>query len=180
VSLGRRIAIGGGSIFLVLMLSFAPFIYTIHAQNSAQNQTTTTEQSTDSESGLIIFLIFVVVLAAIWWKLKHRGGKYRERRYFPESIKKETLHDQNYKCAICKRSVGVWDYDHIDGNRSHNDSSNCQALCPNCHAKKTRGLLKQQQKSHFLCWLAVGIIIFLIIITIMNYKAIIDIITNGQ
>jgi HNH endonuclease len=179
VSLGRRIAIGGGSIFLGLMLSFSPFIYTIYAQASAQNQTTT-EQSTDSESGLIVFLIFVVLLAAIWWKLKHRGGKYRERRYFPESVKKETLRDQNYKCAICKRSAGVWDYDHIDGNRSHNDSSNCQALCPNCHAKKTGGLLKQQQKSHFLRRLAVGIITFLIIIAIVNYKAIIDIITSGQ
>jgi hypothetical protein len=179
VGLGRRIAIGGGSIFLGLTLSFAPFIYTIHAQTSAQNQTTT-EQSTDSESRLIIFLIFVVLVAAIWWKLKHRAGKYRERRYFPESIKKETLRDQNYKCAICKRSAGVWDYDHIDGNRSHNDSNNCQALCPNCHAKKTRGLLKQQQKSRFLRWLAAGIIIFLIIVTIMNYKAIIDIITNGR
>jgi uncharacterized membrane protein YdbT with pleckstrin-like domain len=113
VSLGRIIAIEGGSIFLGLMLSFAPFIYTIYAQASAQNQTTT-EQSTDSESGLIVFLIFVVLLAAIWWKLKHRGGKYRERRYFPESVKKETLRDQNYKCVICKRSAGVWDYDHID------------------------------------------------------------------
>jgi 5-methylcytosine-specific restriction endonuclease McrA len=43
--------------------------------------------------------------------------------------------------------MGLWDYDHIDGNRSNNDPSNCQALCPNCHAKKTRGLLKQENKS---------------------------------
>ena len=131
------------------MLSFAPFIYTIHAQTSAQNQITT-EQSRDSESGLIIFNISVVLVAAIWWKLKHRGGKYRLSRYFAESIRKETVRDQNYKYAFCRRSAGPWDYDHIDGNRSHNDYSNCQALCPNCHAEKTRELLKQQRKSHFL------------------------------
>ena len=162
------------------MLSFEPFIYTNYIQTFAQSQTTTTEQPTDS--GLIIFLIFVGLVAAIWWKLKHRGGKYRQRRYFQESVKKETLRNQNYKCAICKRSTGVWDYDHIDGNRSHNDPKNCQALCPNCHAKKTRGLLRQEQKSHFLRWLAVGIIIIsIIIIAIMNYyKVIINIITNGQ
>jgi hypothetical protein len=88
---------------------FLPFINTIHTQTSAQNRTTT-EQSTDSESGLIIFLIFVVLVAAIWWKLKQRGGRYRERRYFSESIKKQTLGYQNYKCAICKKSTGgVWD-----------------------------------------------------------------------
>lgn len=75
-----------------------------------------------------------------------RGSrKQRERRYFPESVKKQKLRDQNYKCAICKRSTGVWDYDHIDGNRSNNNPCNLQLLCPNCHAKKSRGLLKQKE-----------------------------------
>lgn len=31
-----------------------------------------------------------------------------------------------------------FDFDHIDNDRSNNDFSNCQALCPNCHAIKTR------------------------------------------
>jgi HNH endonuclease len=173
----RKNIVIGTSISLWLMLSFAPFICTTHIQIFAQSQTTTTEQPTDS--WLIIFLIFVGLVAVIWWKLKHRGGKYRQRRYFQESVKKETLRNQNYKCAICKRTTGVWDYDHIDGNRSHNDPNNCQALCPNCHAKKTRGLLRQEQKSHFLRRLGIGIVIFIIIIAIMNYyKAKIFLVTN--
>jgi hypothetical protein len=63
----------------------------------------------------------------------------------------------------------VWDYDHVDRDRSNNDSNNCQVLCPNCHARKTRGLLRQASKSHFLRWLAVGIIALLIVIAIMAY-----------
>ena len=44
-------------------------------------------------------------------------------------------------------NAGVWDYDHKNGDRSNNKLINCQALCPNCHAKKTRGLLKNKAKS---------------------------------
>ena len=32
----------------------------------------------------------------------------------------------------------LWDYHHIDGDRSNNRPSNCEALCPYCHAEKTR------------------------------------------
>jgi hypothetical protein len=39
---------------------------------------------------------------------------------------------------MCKKRAGVWDYDHIDGNRSNNQARNSQALCSNCHAKKIR------------------------------------------
>jgi 5-methylcytosine-specific restriction endonuclease McrA len=44
-------------------------------------------------------------------------------------------------------NAGVWNYDHKNGDRSNNKITNCQALCPNCHAKKTRGLLKSKVKS---------------------------------
>ena len=37
----------------------------------------------------------------------------------------------------------IWDFDHIDGDSSNNSLSNCQALCPNCHAKKTRKTKKR-------------------------------------
>ncbi|MEK0367332.1 MAG: HNH endonuclease signature motif containing protein [Nitrosopumilus sp.] len=33
----------------------------------------------------------------------------------------------------------TWDFDHTDGDRGNNNTSNCQALCPTCHALKTRG-----------------------------------------
>jgi 5-methylcytosine-specific restriction endonuclease McrA len=62
----------------------------------------------------------------------------------------------------------VWDYDHIDGNRSNNKISNCQALCPNCHAKKTRGLLKQDKSSRRGIIIAiVFIMLFLAMVTII-------------
>jgi len=59
-----------------------------------------------------------------------------------ENIERDNI-SQHYKCAICKKRAGVWDYDHIDGDRSNNQATNSQALCSNCHAKKTLGLLKQ-------------------------------------
>ena len=93
---------------------------------------------------LFLVLFFVVIVGIIIWKLTHRT---KERRYFSAEAKMQILKNQNYKCAICKRNTGVWDYDHKNGDRSNNKLSNCQALCPNCHAKKTRGLLKSKVKS---------------------------------
>ena len=107
----------------------------------------------------LVILIFFLIIGAFTWKLTHKN---KERRYFSAEVKKQVLIDQKYKCAICKKSIGVWDYDHKDGNRSNNKISNCQALCPNCHAKKTRGLLKAKEKSQFR---VKNIIIIIIIIT---------------
>jgi HNH endonuclease len=92
-----------------------------------------TEPNSSPDYSAFAVFIFIVIIVAVIWKLTHRTKK---RRYFKADVKREVLKDQNYNCAICKRSTGVWDYDHIDGNRSNNDISNCQALCPNCHAKK--------------------------------------------
>ncbi|MDX1371181.1 MAG: HNH endonuclease signature motif containing protein [Nitrososphaeraceae archaeon] len=85
------------------------------------------------------------MIGSIIWKITHRT---KERRYFPANIKRQILKDQKYKCAICKQNTEVWDYDHKNGDRSNNKLSNCQALCPNCHAKKTRGLLNSTKKSN--------------------------------
>jgi hypothetical protein len=59
------------------------------------------------------------------------------RNDFSESTKLSILRIQDHKCANCSNLLNVINYDHIDGNRSNNDKSNCQALCPNCHAIKT-------------------------------------------
>lgn len=132
--------------------------------NSSQSQ-----QSSSINLRLLVFLL-LLFSAAAWYVLRgHR--KHRERRYFPESVKRQKLHEQNYKCIICKRSAGVWDYDHIDGDRSNNNPRNLQALCPTCHAKKSRGLLKQEKRSSFSRWLKIAGILFfiiLLIIVIMN------------
>lgn len=147
MSLGRRIDRRRIHIFR-LMLSFAPFIYTIHAQTSAQPNNYWTVH------GFRIWVHYFYYICSSCSRnmveIKTQRRKYLLSRSFAESIKKETLCDQNCKYAFCRRSTGLWDYDRIDGNRSHNDYSNCQALCINCHAEKTRELLKQQRKSHFL------------------------------
>ena len=119
-----------------------------------------------TNTDLLVVIIFFLLIGAFTWKLTH---KTKERRYFSAEVKKQVLIDQKYKCAICKKSIGVWDYDHKDGNRSNNKISNCQALCPNCHAKKTRGLLKTKEKSQFRVKNILIIIIIIIFFVFLYY-----------
>jgi 5-methylcytosine-specific restriction endonuclease McrA len=48
--------------------------------------------------------------------------------------------------SVHKEESDVWEYDHINGNSSDNRLENCQALCPNCHARKTRKIKEKNQK----------------------------------
>jgi len=66
---------------------------------------------------------------------KVKSGK---RMQFSQKTKLLVLKAQNYRCKLCKAKLGEADFDHIDENRANNSLSNCQALCPNCHATKTR------------------------------------------
>ena len=69
---------------------------------------------------------------------KEKRQKSGARMQFLKSTKIAVLKAQNYKCKSCKCNLEEIDFDHIDGNRANNALSNCQALCPNCHRKKTR------------------------------------------
>lgn len=64
-----------------------------------------------------------------------------QRKDFSEEDKNQVLRNQDHRCANpqCRRLLNVVHYDHIDGIRSNNHISNCQALCPNCHEIKTHG-----------------------------------------
>ncbi len=66
------------------------------------------------------------------------GGKTSKRRQFSKLTKQKILISQKFRCAKCRNPLEIADFDHIDGDKTNNDVSNCQALCPNCHAKKTR------------------------------------------
>ena len=66
-----------------------------------------------------------------------KKGKLK-RKSFSQTTQEIILIKQYYNCNMCKNKLEVINFDHIDGNRSNNSITNCQALCPNCHAKKTR------------------------------------------
>jgi hypothetical protein len=137
-------------ILIVLLISTVPIVQSAYSQKNAASTTTDSDpsqQESNTTIKIIVFLIFCYVVWKVYKRSKYTHGRYRKRQYFPTYVKEDTIRKQHYKCAVCKKSAGIWDYDHKDGNRSNNHSRNCQALCPNCHAKKTRGLLKQEKKS---------------------------------
>ena len=103
--------------------------------STANTPPATTNPSTDWQIGLVV--IFLIILYAIW-KLRHRGGKYKERHDFPDSVKEKVLDRQHHRCDDCDRVLNVVDWHHRNGDRSNNRESNCVALCPNCHAIRTR------------------------------------------
>lgn len=72
---------------------------------------------------------------------KKKSGK---RRQFTKKTKLLVLKAQGYRCKLCKDKLDEADFDHIDDNPANNSITNCQALCPNCHAKKTRKSSKNQ------------------------------------
>jgi hypothetical protein len=89
---------------------------------------------------LFIIIVSLFVFAAIIGrKLKRRKKrKGPDRHDFSESDKIETMRKQDHRCAICGIFLNVVDWHHKNGDRSNNHISNCQALCPNCHADRTR------------------------------------------
>jgi len=60
------------------------------------------------------------------------------RKDFAESTKKFTLMMQGNVCNSCKKPSKFWDFHHKNKKSSDNSRSNCEALCPYCHAEKTR------------------------------------------
>ena len=78
------------------------------------------------------------------WKMKFQGiptneeSVPRKRKRFSKSTKQIALLAQRNLCANCGTWLDVADFDHTNGDRSDNHWTNCRALCPNCHAKKTR------------------------------------------
>jgi len=74
------------------------------------------------------------------WIEENDKTKPKKRKAFSKLTQRKTLEYQQNRCKFCgkKLKAPACDFDHIDGNKANNLSSNCQALCPNCHAKKTR------------------------------------------
>ena len=93
--------------------------------------------------GSIIPLLTSIVIYAIIQIEKNQHKKrmvHLTREPFSELVKQTTLQNQDGKCNMCNMSLSnyVIEYDHIDNDKTNNQLSNCQALCVNCHSKKTR------------------------------------------
>jgi hypothetical protein len=112
------------------------------AQPSGANQPPPqeTQDSGDASSLVPIFILLIAVATVIGIvaKILSRKKKQEERHGFPDIVKERVFKKQNHRCAHCKRLLNVVDWDHKNGKRYDNSESNCQALCPNCHAIKTR------------------------------------------
>jgi len=83
----------------------------------------------------ILKKIFELVLKEY---LHPKLAKRKLRRNFPEWVRAAILLIQQYRCRVCGCFLEVYEFDHIDGNPYNNHITNCQALCPTCHTKKTR------------------------------------------
>ncbi len=78
-------------------------------------------------------------LAASFLLMGEKASRRKaSRRQFSKLTKKKTLIRQNFRCNLCLKPLDIVEFDHIDEDGSNNHVSNCQALCPNCHAMKTR------------------------------------------
>ncbi|MGA9153822.1 MAG: HNH endonuclease signature motif containing protein [Candidatus Nitrosopolaris sp.] len=110
-----------------------------NTNTTAADPHTIISPSSDNWVGpFIISISVVIIIAAIAWKITHRKAKYKVRQAFPDSVKEKVLERQRHRCADCNRMLNVVDWHHKNRDRSDNRESNCVALCPNCHAIKTR------------------------------------------
>jgi len=83
----------------------------------------------------------LIKIAEIFLKIAYSlepKSRIKKRKKFSKSVQNAVLVLQGFKCNLCGKFLNIINFDHIDRNRSNNHISNCQALCPNCHAKKTR------------------------------------------
>jgi len=62
----------------------------------------------------------------------------KRRRNFSKATKKRVLQLQANQCNVCGNLLDIKEFDHINGNPFDTSLFNCQALCPNCHARLTR------------------------------------------
>ncbi len=96
-----------------------------------------------NESALLVGLFTITIWGIIMHTLcEMKNSSPKSRKGFTRLVKHNVLNKQNYRCGQCKRMLTVVDFHHKNGDRSDDRESNCQALCPTCHAIVTRGVLK--------------------------------------
>ena len=88
--------------------------------------------------GVIVVIIIIVGIAKA--SSKESEPDALPRRGWTDSQHKQVLDRQDGKCAMCGEHSSTFQFDHKDDNHNNDDLDNCQALCPNCHDRKSRGL----------------------------------------
>ena len=90
----------------------------------------------------IVILFSIMVTGLVLNSLKKlKRSTNKVRKGFSQGTRERILRKQNHRCVYCRKVLRVIDYHHKNGNRSDDRENNCQALCPNCHAIKTRNKL---------------------------------------
>ena len=94
--------------------------------------------------GILIFISLIPTFILFKMATKRKKEKWRA---FTAETKKRVLNRQNHKCNVCgKLNPKNWEYDHI-GSRGDNSAANCQALCLDCHADKTKREKRQSKNN---------------------------------
>jgi len=97
---------------------------------------------TDNQIVWVFVIIAFIIMGFAVLKKKSSSSELGilPRRGWADSQRKQVLDRQDGKCAMCGEHSGTFQFDHKDDNHNNNDLDNCQALCPNCHDRKSRGL----------------------------------------
>ena len=67
-----------------------------------------------------------------------KNRKKGKRKRFSKKTRGLKLKLENHRCEACGKYSEHLDFHHKNGDRTNNHITNCQLLCPDCHAKKTR------------------------------------------
>jgi hypothetical protein len=77
------------------------------------------------------------------------GSSKKKRKGVGSSRAISIARGQNFKCAHCPKSITKrhqFHIDHKDGDRSNRDITNLQALCVECHSRKSHRQTKERTK----------------------------------
>lgn len=96
--------------------------------------TIATPTSTDTISIAFLNVIFIAGLVLLW-----RPRKRKLRVSIPSNLQEQIFFRARGRCEMCGVKAPL-EIHHRDNNPANNDKNNLIALCPNCHAKLTRGM----------------------------------------
>ena len=129
--------------FMILIIGASMMIYDANVHNNS-SMTDSMGNLTITSIGFLTF--FLGLFTAIIFIIEGGKSKPKKRRAFTTETKKRVLNKQNHRCKICGVYPKNWNFDHI-GSRGDNSAENCQALCLDCHADKTKREKRQSKNN---------------------------------